>query len=259
MFAVALVELATSPEEAATFLAHEVGLSPYDLRLRFAGGLPAVVLLTPHAAAAESALRAMRARGHGAVVCDLKNVVPSTSMVAMRHFAFDDEAMCADRGSPEVLPYRNIQLFVHAAHPEVHQVIDHELVYVSPREGVRRREKVTSEHENSQSLYIFRNDGEKPWILRQHDAQYAALGEAFGPVQQLNFIATIGALRARAPHAHFDDRLVLRPRSPEHFGRSFGHPADRREGLPWADHGADLAAHLLATWFGSKGADPYRS
>jgi hypothetical protein len=257
MFAVAIIELATSVEEEASVLAGEVRSSAYDLRMRLAGLLPAIVLLTSDASEANAVLRGIRLRGHGVVGCDLNRLIPSTSMVPMHHFVLDDAGMRADRESRDVLPYKSIQSLLHAAHPELHQVIGHEMVYAGPRQGMKRQETITSEHDAPQSLYVFRNDGETPWILREREAHYDALGALAGPVQHQNFLAAIHVLRARAPHAHFDDRLAVHPRSPEHFTRSFGRPDG--EATPWADHGADLAAHLLATWFALEAPSAYRS
>jgi hypothetical protein len=258
LFAVAIIELATSAEAEASVLAQELRANAYDLRLRLSGILPAVVVMTPDTNEAEAVLRAVRLRGHSAVACDLKCLVPSTSMVSVHHFALDDAGMRADVGAGDVLPYGAIQALVHAAHPELHRMLGYEHVYVSPRQGAVRRETMTSEHDASQSLYIFRADGETPWIMREREAHYSALGHACGPVQHQNFLAAIRALRARAPNAYFDDRLALHPRSPEHFTLSLGRPDGGA--LPWADHGADLAAHLLALWAACKAAgDPYRS
>jgi hypothetical protein len=152
--------------------------------------------------------------------------------------------------------YRSIQSLVHAAHPELHQVIGHEMVFRG-RGGMARIETLTNEHDAQQSLYIFRNDVGLPWILREQDAHYSALGPALGFVQRQNFLVAIGMLRARAPRAHFDDRLAVHPRSPQHFERSFGRPDGGAS--PWADHGADLAAQLLALWFSHGSSSPYRS
>jgi hypothetical protein len=262
MLVVAVAELASSDEEEISALAHDLGLAAYDVRLRFAGGLPAVVFTTGDEAAAHAVLEAVRRRGHGALLCDLRDVVAGPAMVPVRHFVLDDESIRADRASPDVLRYASIVALVHVAHRELHYVIGHERVFVGPREGVMRRETLTAEHDAPHRLYIFPADGGAPWLLREREAHYGALGAAAGPVQHLNFLATINALRARAPRACFDDRLAGRQRSPGHFTRSFGRP-DGAAG-PWADHDADLAAHLLARWFASRalpngGDGPYRS
>jgi hypothetical protein len=265
MFVVAIAELASSGEageEDVSALARDLGMGAYDVRLRLAGGLPAVILTMADEAAAHAALEAVRRRGHGALVCDLRDVVQGPSMVPVRHFVLDDGSIRADRASPDVLRYASILALVHVANRELHYVIGHERVFVGPREGVMRRETLTAEHDAPHSLYIFPADGGTPWLLREREAHYAALGAAAGPVQHLNFLATIGALRARAPRACFDARLAGHQRSPGHITRSFGRP-DGGAG-PWADHDADLAAHLLARWFAQKtlssGADgPYRS
>ena len=265
MFVVAIAELAPSgelEEEEISALARELGVGAYDVRLRLAAGLPAVVFTSAEEGAAHAVLEAIRRRGHGALACDLRDVVAGPSMVPVRHFALDGESIRADRASPEVLRYANVLALVHVANRELHYVIGHERVFVGPREGVVRRETLTAEHDAPHSLYIFPADAGTPWLLREREAHYGALGAAAGPVQHLNFLRTIGVLRARAPQACFDDRLAGHQRSPEHITRSFGRPGGG-EG-PWADHGADLAAHLLARWFATKTLSsgvggPYRS
>ena len=126
--------------------------------------------------AAAAAWQVVRSRGHGALLVDLRDVVPGTSMLPVRRFVLEGEGLRADQNAPEVLPYRRMQVLVHVAHSEVRQIIGHEMVYVGPREGVQRRETVTQEHDAHESLYIFRNDGGQPWIVRERDAHYAALG-----------------------------------------------------------------------------------
>ncbi len=197
MFVVALAEMGPSEESELSAIAGEVHLTAYDLRIRVAAGLPAVVLSTADRDEASRVLQWMRDRGHGALVCDVRSVIPGTAMVPVRHFALEDDGLRADRASPDVLPYRQMRVLVHVAHTEQLRVVGHELVYVSPRQGVRRQETVTQEHDSTQSLYIFRGDGERPFILRERDAHYGALGAAAGPVQHLNFLATIAALRRR--------------------------------------------------------------
>jgi hypothetical protein len=178
-------------------------------------------------------------------------------MIAVRRFVFGQNALRADRAEPDEMPYGRIRALVHVVHDELRNVIGHEMVYVGPREGVARREIVTGEHDSSHSLYIFPSEGPTPWILRERDAHYGALGSAMGPVRHMNFMATIAAIRARAPSAHFDDRLAEHPRSPTHYTRSYGRPEG--ESSPWADHGADLNAHLLAAWLSRAVGGPYRS
>jgi len=227
------------------------------VRMRLAAGLPAVLMTTADGDAAHAAARAIAARGHGALVCDTRDVVPGPSMIPVRHFVLGEDALRAERAEPDELPYRRMRVLVHVAHREIRHVIGHEMVYVGPREGVARREVVSDEHDSPHSLYIFPSDGTTPWIVREREAHYAALGAAVGPSRHMNFLAAIAAIRARAPAAHFDDRLAAHPRSPAHYTRSYGRPEG--ESSPWADHGADLAAHLLATWLSQKSSDPYRS
>jgi hypothetical protein len=257
MFVVAIAELGSSSEDDAGAVAREVGANAYDVRMRLAAGLPAVVMTTADEEAAWTAARSIGGLGHGALVCDTRNVVPGPSMVAVRHFVFGEDALRADRAEPDEMPYRQIRVLVHVAHDELRNVVGHEMVYVGPREGVARREVVTGEHDSPHSLYVFASEGRTPWILREREAHYVGLGKAMGPVRHLNFLATIAAIRARAPSAHFDARLAEHPRSPTHYTRSYGRPEG--ESSPWADHGADLNAHLLAAWLSRPSGGPYRS
>ncbi|HEY4015942.1 MAG TPA: hypothetical protein VGM06_21545 [Polyangiaceae bacterium] len=257
MFVVAIAELVSPTEDDMTAIAAAIGASTYDVRMRLAAGVPAVLMTTSDEAAARATAQAIGARGHGAIVCDSRDVVPGPAMVPVRHFVLGEDALRADRAQPDELPYRQMRVLVHVAHRELRHVIGHEMVYVGPREGMARREVITDEHDSPHSLYIFPSDGTTPWILREREAHYTALGAAAGPARHMNFLATIAALRARAPIAHFDDRFATHPRSPSHYTRSYGHPEG--ESSPWADHDADLAAHLLARWLSRTSSDPYRS
>src|SRR5207237_1120371 len=93
---------------------------------------------------------------------------------------------------------------------------------------MRKTEKreVTSRTEASeQVLYLFRSSRGVPWLLREHDAHYDALGAAVAPTTSRNFATAVEQFRARAPHARFDDSLLRRPKVAD----------------------VDLYAHLIAT------------
>ncbi len=256
MHAVAVAQLGSTPAEEAEALAPEVGASSYDLRLKLAGLLPAVVLRTPDHEQAISVLLGLRRRGHGAVACDLSAVVPSTAMVAVRRFAFEPDALRADEASEERLPYADMHALIHAVH-----VTEHDLLEVhretSVRGSVSLRETMRREEAPLHALYIFPGDGGTPWILHESEARYAGLPGPRLPTQHQSFLATIRALRERAPGAPFDERLAEHPRPPSHFTHAF-----RRADTPetrWDDHGADLVAHLLALWFAQRQGGVYRT
>ena len=58
-------------------------------------------------------------------------------------------------------------------------------------------------------LYVFRRRG-APWLLGQYHANYSALGASLQPTAIANFAATVERLRALAPTAFSDDRLLQR-------------------------------------------------
>ena len=74
MYVVAITRWAQPLEQEAVVLAPLLGMAAYDLKLRLAGPLPAVFARAPELARARELLAALRARGHGAVACDLARV-----------------------------------------------------------------------------------------------------------------------------------------------------------------------------------------
>jgi hypothetical protein len=93
------------------------------------------------------------------------------------------------------------------------------------------REVTTRTDTREQVLYLFRRSGAAPWILRERSARYACLGNDLRPTSLENFATTIRLLRACAPLAIFDERLMA--------NRPIRGVADGVEAT-------DLLAHLLA-------------
>ena len=58
----------------------------YDARLLLAPGTPTILRRAPESEAALDLLSRVRARGHGAVACDLSAVVSSDAMTSMKRF-----------------------------------------------------------------------------------------------------------------------------------------------------------------------------
>ena len=75
MFVVAIAELAHALEEEAVPLAASLGLTAFDVRTRVAGVLPKVIAQFAEREGAERALASIRARGHGASMCDVRDVM----------------------------------------------------------------------------------------------------------------------------------------------------------------------------------------
>ena len=74
MHVVAVTRWGLPLEEELPELAARLGVLAYDLRLRLAGGLPALFVRVEDGTEAAGHVTFLRARGHGAVVCDAEAV-----------------------------------------------------------------------------------------------------------------------------------------------------------------------------------------
>ena len=120
MHVVALAEIATTVEAEAAALAHDLGTTLYEERLKLVAGLPAIVLTSAEAGPARALYAKLRARKQGAVCCDADAVVSSASMVPLRRFAFEPDALVALEvpGMPDGarLPYDDVLGIFRASH-----------------------------------------------------------------------------------------------------------------------------------------------
>lgn len=220
MHIVALTALATPVEAAAAAVAAALGTTAYEERLKLVAGLPTVVATTPDGARAASLAEALRAHGHRALVCASADVVAADDMVSLRRFALDDDALVAgDRG--ERLPWSDIAVLVRAfdrrrsetSTTVTEKKLDMVRLVASGgliRNKTTKREVVTRADDSEPVLYLFRTSGATPWILREQGTHYEALGKKLSPAAGPNFVTAVAELRARAPHARYDERLVTR-------------------------------------------------
>lgn len=237
MFVVAILELHGTLEGEAAALAVDVGGTAYDARMLLGSGTPAVVRRTEDKAQALDLLARLRARGHGAAACDASAVVAAEAMIPMRRFRLGPSAVALDDRPGETLPYDDLLALVAA----VHRTQTHVETHVTEKKLSITRAIVTSglsmtktvkkemhstTEERDNVLYLFRRSGAKPWLLREGAvADWSGHGQPLAASRLENFRLAIGALRAGAPGAAFDDRLVSRK-----------------------TQDADLLAHLLALW-----------
>jgi hypothetical protein len=253
MYVVALTELATPLEAEAAALAADLGTTLYEERQTLLGGLPAIVRMSAERAPAAELLQKLRARGHGAVAFDSAAVVASDAMVSMRRFAFEPGAVTSldmDGRVIERLPCDDILALLRATHrtrtetaTETTQkkfsmgraVLSGGLVM---RKNVKSEERSVSEqHEGL--LYLFRASGQTPWVLYERGTNYAGLGAELAASSLQNFLGVIARLRALAPGAAYDERL-LKPRrlAPQALARS--------QTTQSSASGVDLMAHVIA-------------
>jgi hypothetical protein len=256
MYVVAITRWASSPEEEARALAPVLGVAPYDLKLRLGGPLPVVVTREADAARARELLQLMRTRGHGAIGCDLAYVPSSEQMPAPRSYRLEDEAFVGldPAWGERAVRYADLLGLVHASaatleeSTAVTQSKKFSLGRAVLTGGLVMRKKTTSERRDSseqreQVLYLIRQDGRDPMILREQRLRHQGLGARAKPTSPENFATLITLLRERAPGALFDDRLFTRPRRATTTSVS-GTAADRLAASSNASDN-DLAAHLI--------------
>jgi len=257
VFVVAIAELAGRLEDEATALAADLGATAYDARMLLAAGLPAVVRTTSDKPQALDLLARLRGRGHGAVACDSAAVVASGAMMAMRRFRLGEAAVTLDDRPGESLPYDDVLALIAAVHrtraqTETH-VTEKKLSVtraivtsgLSMTKTVKKESHAASE-ERENVLYVFRRSGAMPWLLREGGvADWSRHGQPLAASRLENFRLTVGALRAKAPGATFDDRLVTR-KVQERAALAVG--AGTKSITTSSDGSVDLLAHLLALW-----------
>jgi hypothetical protein len=215
---VAIAEL-TGPPEGLPELARELGTTLYELKLTLSTGFPAVVLATTEPPRAALAMAAIERSGYRAVMCDRAEMVPSTSMTALRDFLLGPAGIAPTAGPCEQLPYADLLALLRASHrtttTSTEEVKERKL-----RPGMAiatgglvlskktTREVTTKTESREQVLYFFRKSGAPPWILRERSARYMGLGSELRPTSLENFATTVRLVRRLAPKAHYDERLM---------------------------------------------------
>lgn len=223
-------------------LAGEIGTSAYELRLLLNVGLPAVVVTTANAAQANATAEAIRRHGHGAVLCDRSQTLRGAEMTTLGNFQLDATELIAERGAQDRCRYEDITVMLRALHRNLHQSVEQvkerklRPVMALATAGMVTSKKVTKDVATTtttreQVLYLFRRGERHPWILREHLANYGALGSSMAPSSFENFTNTIQRLRKLSPQACYDERLTS-----SHPIRGIGEGSDA----------VDLLAYLLA-------------
>jgi hypothetical protein len=254
VYVVALTELRGTLDDEAPALARDLGCTAYDARLLLAPGMPTVLRRTPDREPALELLSRVRARGHGAVACDLSAVASSDAMTSMRRFRLGQLEVTLDDVADARLPYDDVVALVPAVHRSrtdtatVSRETKLSIGRAVMTSGLSMTRTVKKEAHNSTEeresvLYVFRRSGAAPWILREHGTQWAGHGQPLAHSEAENFRIAVAALRARAPAAAFDDRLVTR-RAPERAALSGGQ--NTTSVRTSSESGTDLLAHLLA-------------
>lgn len=218
-YVVGLTALATPIDAEAKALAADLGTTVYEEKLKLTGGVPLLALSTTDGAAARALLAKLRARGHRAQVCSSSEVVPASGMTVLKHFTFDADGL--DSGGDQ-LPWDDVSALIQARH----HLHSEKTATIKERKfdlgravmtggmltsKTSTRDVVTKTDDVEHVLYLFRQSGEPPWLLREHGTNFSCLGTRLDPSAARNFATAVERFRAHAPHARFDDSLVRRP------------------------------------------------
>ena len=257
MYVVAITRWGRPLEEEAPELAPLLGLVVYDAKLRLGGPEPVIFAREPDVARARELLALLRSRGHGAVACELAYVPSSEQMAAPRTYAFGPEAFTVHDPAwgERSLPYGDILALVHAAtaaseqSTTVTKTKKFSLGRAVLSGGLVMNKKTTKEAHTEadtreQVVYVVRVDGRDPLLLRETRLRHQGLGERARPTVLENLALLVELLRARAPGALYDDRLLRRPRKATSL--SVSGTATARTSASSNASDVDLAVHVLA-------------
>jgi hypothetical protein len=223
VFVVALVALAALGrpiEEEISPLAALLGTTPYEAGLVLRAPMPLVVARTEDKARALAIASRLRERGHEVVALDTGTVVDSDAMTPIRLFRFEDGALVAiaQNGTEARAPYAEMVAIVRAMHVKRSEsVMKEKETAISVGRAVLtggllatktvEKQRTHKSEERESVVYVFRRDGE-PWLLRAGHARYDGLGADLKPTVIENLTTFVRLLRARAPHAVVDERLL---------------------------------------------------
>lgn len=250
---VAIIALGTPVEVEVPRLAGELGITPYETALLLRAPSPVPVLRTEDRARALDLLAKLRRRGHDAVACDARAVVASSAMTQVRSFVLEQDALSArcTNGHTDRVEWTDVVAFIRAVHRTRNESIEKstghklDLGRAAMSGGIMVTKKVTTtsthtSEEREPVLYVFRQNG-APFLVQQSRLRYDGLGPDLRPSQTENFSTLVRVLRARAPRAAYDDRLITSRPSTDRV-RAGAHGAVQSS----TSDGVDLLAHLVA-------------
>lgn len=211
MIAIAICALGGSIDAEAPHLARDLAIAVYDARLKLSQPPPMIVARTSDAAVARDLHAKLRARGHDAVAIDESDIAAPFSVRACR---FGESAFESDA---ERFAYGDIALLVRAVQTTrsetTARVTERKLRpaaaiatggLILSKKVTRDEKRITQDRE--ELLYVF-GARRAPWVVAERGTIYSSL-ENVAASQRENFVRVVEMIRARAPHAAFDERLL---------------------------------------------------
>lgn len=202
-------------------LARLLQLAPYDARLRLASTLPIIVGMGYELGAAQVLLAGLRTLGYGAIACATASVPDEYDSAVVRGFELGPDAMRGNdaRGRGFTAHYADIVGLMRAGEAssdtEIKQSSQKELALgrAALTGGLVRKRNVTRTEtsmsfEHQQVAFAFLASTSLPLVLKERELQYQGLGARRAGTVQQNFSALYELLRASAPRAICDDRLL---------------------------------------------------
>ncbi len=256
MHLVAVTRWGSPLQEELPELAARLGMVAYDLRLRLAGGLPAVFAQVGEKTEAAGHVEFLRARGHGAVACDAEAVPGPEDQIVPVDFELTATALrgVCTQGRHFELAGTKVLALVHVAcvTSAEHIVTTQEKKFAPGRAvlsgGMVLRKKVdriekTVTDEQEQMIYMFSRSHPVPCVCKELTLRYEGLGDQRQLATAQNFATLSKRLRTLAPHAFYDQRLLTHKRRAD-ISVFAGGARERRIETSSAREN-DLAAFLL--------------
>jgi hypothetical protein len=246
-------------EQDVQVLAPILEVTPYDLRLRLAGPLPAIVTRAADTPLSHRLLLAIHQLGHGVVGCHRDTIPNSRQVHTTHHFGFGGGAFDSQsKGMARIrIDYADIVALVRARC----ETVEKSEASHSKRALLGYSKGGSIEHDSSfeteQVLYVFTSTDVPVFQIREHTVDYRHL-EKLGATNFENFGKLVAEMTRRVPHALFDDRLATQKRGNRPTGSATEMSRERsmlgrtkaersEQTVGNSNHAeVDLAAHLIA-------------
>jgi hypothetical protein len=221
----ALVKPPRDPAGAAQLLAAQGGLTLAEARMRLAAEPPSL-LARLSAEAADALAQTLRQGGLAAIAIDEEP--PEPQAFPVHRFLLESRAQWTDRaGQTQTLAPEECLAILRgqsALREETEQTVKTRSLAIGAAviTGGLKLTKTTektvrsTQEQTEQAIFVLAIDG-RVSVLRESVLDFTCLGAGLQPGRTANMAALCGRLRAFAPTAYFDERLVRLGRRPLPF------------------------------------------